>query len=53
VGRNNDAEFRQVIEELRQALRDHYKRLKVLAHAKIRGGITFSRAASIRARLIT
>jgi len=51
ISSNNDAEFHQDIEEPRQALGEHSKRLKVLARRKIRGGITRPRAAAIQQRL--
>jgi hypothetical protein len=41
ISSNNDAEFRHIIEELREALREHSKRLKVLAHAKFAAGLPF------------
>jgi hypothetical protein len=39
ISSSNNAEFHQVIEELRQALREHSKRLKVFAHAKFLPGL--------------
>lgn len=39
ICRNDDAELRQIIEELREALREHSKRLKVLAYAKFAAGL--------------
>jgi len=39
ISRNEDPEFRQIIEELREALREHSKRLKALAHAKFAAGL--------------